>query len=148
MAISWFVQRTQTHGKVTNNNYSLQMPLAHPRLLPEVIWQILWQLCTPPSTQLVPLPGRTSLPLATSLPGFRKPEQSCETVNGAKAHNPAEGEGIIPRARKQLGLVNPEAIRADSPELVCQRGLTSSSPWQIFLYLNNTQQSSDPAQTS
>lgn len=137
----------QTYRKVTNSKDSLQMTLVHSRLLPEVTWQILWQLYKPPSTQLVPLPGRKSLPLATSLPSFRKPEQSWETVNGAKAHNPAEGEGIIPGMRKQLGLVNPEAIRADSPEFICQRGLTWSSSWQNSLYLYNTQQSCDPAQS-
>lgn len=118
---SLLVQRRQTYREVTNNNYSLQMPLAHSRLLPEVIWQILRQLCKTWVPSLVLLPGRTFLPLATSLPNFRKPEQSCETVNGTKAHYPAEGEGIIPRVKKQLGLVNPEAIRADSPEFICQR---------------------------
>lgn len=50
LAISLLVQRMQTYRKVTNYNYSLQMPLAHSRLLPEVIWQILRQLCKPPST--------------------------------------------------------------------------------------------------
>lgn len=44
----------------TNSKDSLQMTLAHSRLLPEVTGQILWQLCKPPSTQLVPLPGRTA----------------------------------------------------------------------------------------
>lgn len=88
----------------------------------------------------------TFLPLTTSVPGFSEPEQRCQAGAKALCLTLLRGHRTIFRQEEQLGLVTPEATKADS-KFICQSGLTLSSFWQDSLYLHNTQQSSSPAQS-
>lgn len=132
------------YKKVTNNNYSLQMSLAHSTLLPEIIWKCFSASLQVPN--LVPHQSRTS---SASSGHFISRCQEARAklwdCKWGKTTQPCWWRRDNPQGQETAGAGKPWGRQSWLTRVHLPK--TASSFWQSSLYLHNTQQSADPAQS-